>query len=56
VPPYVVFHDTTLRDLARRKPTTVAALHEVYGIGERKAEDLGDVLVETILAHARKSI
>jgi ATP-dependent DNA helicase RecQ len=50
VPPYVILHDTTLRDLARRKPTTVAALHDIYGIGERKAEDLGEVLVGTIRA------
>ncbi|HEX6465235.1 MAG TPA: DNA helicase RecQ, partial [Vicinamibacterales bacterium] len=36
VPPYVIFHDTTLRELARLKPKTVDALQSVYGIGARK--------------------
>ena len=48
VPPYVVFHDNTLRDLARRRPTTSAELLEVYGIGARKAEDLGPIVLDVI--------
>ncbi len=48
VPPYVIFHDTTLRELARLKPRTVAELHGVYGVGARKAEDLGALVIETI--------
>jgi ATP-dependent DNA helicase RecQ len=48
VPPYVIFHDTTLRELARHKPTTMDALRQVYGIGARKAEDLGPVLLEAL--------
>jgi ATP-dependent DNA helicase RecQ len=41
VPPYVIFHDTTLRDMARVRPQTLDALRGVYGVGARKAEDLG---------------
>ena len=41
VPPYVIFHDTTLRELAKQKPTSIEALRHVYGVGIRKAEDLG---------------
>jgi ATP-dependent DNA helicase RecQ len=52
VPPYVIFHDTTLRDLARRRPTTLGELRAVYGIGERKAEELGPIFVEAIRSHA----
>ena len=48
VPPYVIFHDTTLRELARLKPRSVAELHGVYGVGARKAEDLGALVIETI--------
>ena len=48
VPPYVVFHDNTLRDLARRRPVTTAELLEVYGIGARKAEDLGPIILDVI--------
>jgi ATP-dependent DNA helicase RecQ len=49
VPPYVVFHDTTLRELARLKPMTREALRSVYGVGARKAEDLGDAIIEAIV-------
>jgi ATP-dependent DNA helicase RecQ len=42
VPPYVIFHDTTLRDMARVKPSSLDALRHVYGVGERKAADLGE--------------
>ena len=48
VPPYVVFHDTTLRELARVKPRTVDALRHVYGVGARKADDLGPAVLEVI--------
>jgi ATP-dependent DNA helicase RecQ len=48
VPPYVIFHDTTLRELARLKPTSVEALSGVYGIGARKAQQLGEAFVEEI--------
>jgi ATP-dependent DNA helicase RecQ len=48
VPPYVIFHDTTLRDMARLKPTSLEALRSVYGVGERKAQDLGEVFLRVI--------
>jgi ATP-dependent DNA helicase RecQ len=48
VPPYVVFHDNTLRDLARQRPTTPDELLDCYGIGTRKAEDLGPIILEVI--------
>ena len=48
VPPYVIFHDTTLRDLARRKPRSIEELHAVYGMGARKIELLGTAVLDTI--------
>jgi ATP-dependent DNA helicase RecQ len=51
VPPYVIFHDATLRDMARLRPTTVDALLAVRGVGARKAEDLGNVFLSAIRAH-----
>ena len=48
VPPYVIFHDTTLRDMARVRPQTVEQLRSVYGVGVRKAEDLGQYFLETL--------
>ncbi len=48
VPPYVIFHDTTLREMARLRPASVDALRGVYGVGARKAEDLGTVFLDVI--------
>jgi len=48
VPPYVIFHDTTLREMARLKPTSIPALLGVKGVGARKAEDLGEAFVALI--------
>jgi ATP-dependent DNA helicase RecQ len=51
VPPYVIFHDTTLRELARLKPQSLEALRAVYGVGVRKADDLGVTFLDAIRAH-----
>jgi ATP-dependent DNA helicase RecQ len=51
VPPYVVFHDNTLRELARWRPSTEAGLRRIYGIGARKAEDLGPGVLHVIRAY-----
>jgi ATP-dependent DNA helicase RecQ len=48
VPPYVIFHDTTLRELARLRPTSLETLRHVYGVGARKADDLGEIVLEAI--------
>jgi len=48
VPPYVIFHDTTLREMARIRPKTVEELHGIRGIGAKKAEDLGETFLAAI--------
>jgi ATP-dependent DNA helicase RecQ len=48
VPPYVIFHDTTLRDMVLRRPKTFEDLNEVYGVGARKAADFGDAFLDAI--------
>jgi ATP-dependent DNA helicase RecQ len=50
VPPYVIFHDATLREMARVRPQSREALLGVKGVGTRKADDLG----ELFLAEMRK--
>jgi len=52
VPPYVIFHDTTLREMARVRPTSIDALLTVKGVGARKADDLGGVFLDAIRAHS----
>jgi ATP-dependent DNA helicase RecQ len=51
VPPYVIFHDATLREMARLRPQSIHALLQVRGVGARKAEDLGDVFLAAIRGH-----
>ena len=51
VPPYVIFHDSTLRELARRKPRSLRELTGIYGMGARKIDSLGGVVLETINTH-----
>jgi ATP-dependent DNA helicase RecQ len=41
VPAFVVLHDTTLDEICARKPTSIAELLSITGIGERKAEVYG---------------
>lgn len=48
VPPYVIFHDTTLRDMADRRPATVDDLHDIYGVGVKKAADFGEAFLAAI--------
>jgi ATP-dependent DNA helicase RecQ len=51
VPPYVVFHDSTLREMARLKPASLSALLHVPGVGARKAEDFGQQFLDAIASH-----
>ncbi len=47
VPPYVIFHDSTLREIAHQRPTTLDALSAIPGIGAHKLETYGrQVLAE----------
>ncbi len=42
VPPYVVFHDATLREMIERRPRSTGELLEVSGVGQTKLERYGD--------------
>ena len=54
VAPYVVFHDTTLREMARLRPTSLEALLAVKGVGARKADDLGEAFLAAIRSHSSR--
>jgi ATP-dependent DNA helicase RecQ len=55
VPPYVIFHDTTLRELARLRPGNLDQLRHVYGVGARKADDYGAAILQVIDEHGRST-
>jgi ATP-dependent DNA helicase RecQ len=42
VPPYVIFHDATLRQMVAERPQTGAALLAISGIGQAKLERYGE--------------
>jgi ATP-dependent DNA helicase RecQ len=48
VPPYVIFHDSVLRDMAAAKPGDRAALARISGVGERKLEAYGEAFLQVI--------
>ncbi|QTN40747.1 DNA helicase RecQ [Marinobacter salsuginis] len=48
VPPYVIFHDTTLFGMLDRKPRTLEELAEVSGVGAAKLEKYGEIFLEAI--------
>jgi ATP-dependent DNA helicase RecQ len=48
VPAYIVMHDTSLEDLCRRRPASLAELLSVSGFGERKTELYGQGILEAL--------
>ncbi len=50
VPAYVIFHDSTLKEVASRRPTSLAQLAEVKGVGKAKLDRYGDALIESVAA------
>jgi ATP-dependent DNA helicase RecQ len=48
VPPYVVFHDRTLLEIARSRPTTAADLARLGGVGEGKLARYGEAVLRVV--------
>ncbi|MGN6059349.1 MAG: RQC domain-containing protein, partial [Sphingomicrobium sp.] len=48
VPPYVIFHDSTLRAIAARKPRNVNELAEVQGVGAVKLDRYGEAMLKAL--------
>jgi len=51
VPPYVVFHDSTLQEMCLQLPQNMEAFAELSGVGERKLERYGPGFVSVIAGH-----
>jgi ATP-dependent DNA helicase RecQ len=54
VPPYVIFNDATLRELARVRPTTLDKMRLVYGIGDTKLRDFGAHFLKLLDSECRQ--
>ena len=50
LPPYVIFHDATLRQMAEHRPKTEADLLGISGVGETKLRRYGSEFLEVIAA------
>jgi ATP-dependent DNA helicase RecQ len=50
VPAYVIFHDTTMREIAKARPMSLGDLRGVTGVGEKKLETYGAEIVALIEA------
>jgi ATP-dependent DNA helicase RecQ len=48
VPPYVIFHDATLREMATGRPSNLDQLGRISGVGARKLEAYGDAFLQVI--------
>ncbi|KAB7644425.1 DNA helicase RecQ [Polymorphobacter fuscus] len=50
LPPYVIFHDSTLRAMAATRPRSAAALARIPGVGDRKLASYGEAFLAAINA------
>jgi ATP-dependent DNA helicase RecQ len=48
LPAYTVLHDTTLDEICRIRPSSIAQLRTITGIGERKAESIGALILRAL--------
>lgn len=53
VPPYVIFHDKTLLEMAELLPLSREQLRGIIGVGERKLDEYGDAFLEVIDRYVR---
>jgi ATP-dependent DNA helicase RecQ len=53
LPPYAIFHDRTLREMAAYYPRTRESLSAIYGIGKSKLEKYADAFLDIIGEHCR---
>jgi ATP-dependent DNA helicase RecQ len=56
VPAFIIFHDATLREMARHRPLTLDQLAEIPRIGSRKASALGPKFLKEIETHLNESV
>ena len=56
VPPYVIFHDSTLMEMARVRPTTLEEMRSINGVGEHKLSHYGETFLKTIRAQSEQAL
>ncbi len=52
VPPYVIFHDSTLDEMVQQRPQTLEQFAKLSGVGSSKLERYGQIFLEVLDAHS----
>jgi ATP-dependent DNA helicase RecQ len=55
LPPYVIFHDATLMQMMEYRPTTLAAMLGLSGVGQAKLDRYGEQFLDVIRKRERSS-
>lgn len=48
VPPYVIFHDSSLKEIHAKRPTTLSEFEKISGVGKSKLERYGEIFIEVL--------
>jgi ATP-dependent DNA helicase RecQ len=54
VPSYIIFSDATLRDMSRRRPSTVERFLDIHGVGQQKSASFGPQFVNAIIIYCQE--
>ena len=55
VPPYIIFSDVSLRQIARNYPQDDASFSRISGVGEKKLREFGSIFIEEVAAHLQSN-
>jgi len=54
VPPYVVFHDRTLKEIASKQPVSLMEMAGLYGVGDTKLNKFGQIFIDFMIQYTRE--
>jgi ATP-dependent DNA helicase RecQ len=54
VPPYVIFHYRTLKEIASKQPVSIEEMVGLYGVGEIKLKKFGQIFVDFMIQYIKK--
>lgn len=50
MPPYVIFHDSSLLEIHEKKPRTLKEFAEISGVGQSKLDRYGQIFIDVVMA------
>ncbi|PQO40671.1 DNA helicase RecQ [Blastopirellula marina] len=54
IPAYIVFGDSSLREMARHRPSTLESFRLMKGVGDKKCQDYGETFTQHIVAYCQQ--